>query len=98
MDLVITHIAGSVRQAPVPPQGGARPLETNASPISPASPAAAAPVTDPSVEPASAPAALAPGFTVVVLELRNEQGQIITTVPNAQQLAAYRNGTATPPT
>ena len=93
MDLVIANIAGSVRQAPVSPPEAASPA-ANAAPRSPASSGAAAPA---GADPASPPAGLTPDFTVVVLELRNAQGAVVTTVPSAQQLAAYRNGTATPP-
>ncbi len=39
---------------------------------------------------------LTPGFSVVVLQLMNEEGTVTATIPSAQQLAAYRNGTVTP--
>jgi hypothetical protein len=40
---------------------------------------------------------LASNLTVVVLQLLNEQGVVTATIPSAQQLAAYRAGTAVPP-
>jgi hypothetical protein len=40
---------------------------------------------------------LAPGFSIVVLQVLNDHGTVVATVPTSQQLAAYRNGTATPP-
>lgn len=48
-------------------------------------------------EPASGQIQLTPGVTVVVLELLNDKGAVTATIPSAQQLAAYRNGTAIPP-
>ena len=48
-------------------------------------------------EPASSSPQLSPGFTVVVLQLLNQQGAVVSTIPTQQQLNAYRNGTAPPP-
>ena len=88
--LVIADISGSVRQ-PAAATGSERLAEVPA--------AAAAPTqTGQSVlnDPLSSQAALTPGFTVLVLELLNDKGAVVSTVPTAQQLAAYRNGTSTP--
>lgn len=87
LGLVIENIAGSIRQLPLPEAGGAA-GNTDAGKAAPEASGA---------EPGSGQAQLSPGFTVVVLQLLNEQGAVVSTIPSAQQLAAYRNGTATPP-
>jgi hypothetical protein len=92
LGIVIANIAGPVRQSPAAPlapvaedAAGATPSIANAT-VSAFSPAIAA----------SQPQ-LASNLTVVVLQLLNEQGVVTSTIPSAQQLAAYRAGTAVPP-
>jgi hypothetical protein len=90
--LVIENIAGSVRESPPAV------VETGLVDKSSQGTAASTPGNPPNPsEPLSGQAQLTPGFSVVVLQLLNEQGAVVTTIPSAQQLAAYRNGTAAPP-
>ena len=89
--LLIANIAGGARTLPAANAvaGENGPSET--------APVAAAPSPSALIEPLSGQAQLTPGFTVLVLELLNDKGAVTATIPSAQQLAAYRNGTATPP-
>jgi hypothetical protein len=91
--LVIANIGGSVRQ--LPPVSADVLSVPDKNPSGSAAPEAVTPSA--SREPASGQTQLTPGFTVVVLQLLNEQGAVVSTIPSAQQLAAYRKGTATPP-
>jgi len=34
---------------------------------------------------------------IVVIDFRNEAGEIVSSIPTAQQLSAYRDGTSSPP-
>jgi hypothetical protein len=92
LGIVIANIAGPVRQSPEAPAAaiveeaaGAGGGGANATVSGRASAIAA---TQPQ---------LASNLTVVVLQLLNEQGVVTSTIPSAQQLAAYRAGTAVPP-
>ena len=91
LGIVIANIAGPVRQSAEPAAAiveeaaGAGGGGANAT-VSGRAPAIAA----------SQPQ-LASNLTVVVLQLLNEQGVVTSTIPSAQQLAAYRAGTAVPP-
>jgi hypothetical protein len=92
LGIVIANIAGPVRQSAEAPAAvvaeaaaGAEPGIANAT-VSQRAPAIAA----------SQPQ-LASNLTLVVLQLLNEQGVVTSTIPSAQQLAAYRAGTAVPP-
>ena len=40
---------------------------------------------------------LNPETGIVVIDLRNEAGEIVSSIPTAQQLSAYRDGTSSPP-
>jgi hypothetical protein len=95
--LVIENIAGSPRQLVPAAEAGTPAGKTPAG--SQVSLGQAVATSDHAVvnEPASGQIQLTPAFSVVVLQLLNEQGNVVATVPTAQQLAAYRNGTATPP-
>jgi hypothetical protein len=88
LGIAIANIAGPVRQLPAPIPAAA---------IGEAS-AAANTTKAPSAPPAigASQPQLASNFTVVVLQLLNEQGVVTATIPSAQQLAAYRAGTAVP--
>jgi len=102
--IVIANIAGPVRQSPTAIAAAANASAPSA--VAGVDAAAAAPGTANSnsteTVAASAPALaaaqpqLTSNFTVVVLQLLNEQGVVTATIPSAQQLAAYRAGTATP--
>lgn len=39
-----------------------------------------------------------PETGIVVIDFRNEAGEIVSSIPTAQQLSAYREGTSSPPT
>ena len=47
--------------------------------------------------PQSATFELAPGLGILVIQFRNEAGQLVDSIPTAAQLAAYRHGTAAAP-
>ncbi len=92
LGIVIANIAGPLRQSAAAPvashaedTAGTRADIANATVSSQAPPIAA-----------SQPQ-LASNLTLVVLQLLNEQGVVTATIPSAQQLAAYRAGTAVPP-
>jgi hypothetical protein len=86
LGIVIANIAGPVRQSALAPQSAAPNVASNTASetVSAASPAI------------TSQPQLASNFTVVVLQLLNEQGVVTSTIPSAQQLAAYRAGTAVP--
>ena len=76
--------------------GAVQPASATASrahPSSPADPPAAAPVqpyTNPSLR-------LDPGLGLVVIEFRNDAGAVTRSIPNQQQIDAYRLHEQTPP-
>jgi len=88
LSIVIANIAGPVRQSAQAPPAATAGTE-----------AGIAPVTVSALSPAivASQPRLASNLTVVVLQLLNEQGAVTATIPSAQQLAAYRAGTAVPP-
>jgi hypothetical protein len=95
--LVIENIDGSLRQLAPAAEAGTLAGKTAAESRLSAGQAVATADQAGFNEPTSGQIQLTPGFSVVVLQLLNEQGNVVATVPTAQQLAAYRNGTATPP-
>jgi len=89
LGIVIANIAGPLRQAEVPAAAVA--ADTAGPSI------ANATVSAPTPAVGAGQPQLASSLTVVVLQLLNEQGVVTSTIPSAQQLAAYRAGTAVPP-
>lgn len=67
------------------PAGGASPRE-----------AAPAPPTPPAPLEPSPGLRLDPALNLVVLEFRDAKGKVVSTIPNAHQLAAYRAGKKVP--
>jgi hypothetical protein len=98
LGILIANITGSLRQSASPSSvaafsagnvaTGAAAAKTNTASAQPSSSAPAIGASQPQ---------LTPNFTVVVLQLLNEQGVVTSTIPSTQQLAAYRAGTAVPP-
>jgi hypothetical protein len=89
LGIVIANIAGPLRQAEAPA------VSVAAEPTGPNTENATVSARSPAV--AASQPQLASNLTVVVLQLLNEQGVVTATIPSAQQLAAYRAGTAVPP-
>jgi hypothetical protein len=89
LGIVIANIAGPLRQAEAPAAAVAADTAGSGN-------ANATVLARPPAIGASQPQ-LASNLTVVVLQLLNEQGVVTATIPSAQQLAAYRAGTAVPP-
>ncbi len=97
LGIVIANIAAPLRQSPVGPAASsliAAPAASGADAAAAGASTANETVLASSV--AAGSQQLASGFTVVVLQLLNEQGIVTSTIPSAQQLAAYRAGTAVP--
>jgi hypothetical protein len=92
IDLVIANIPGSVRSAAAAP-----PAATSIS-VGTTSTKATSGTSSAAATQIPSPAQLTPGFSVVVLQLRNSEGDVTSTIPSAKQLAAYGTGLATPPT
>ncbi len=99
LGIVIANFAGPVRQSPT--AGVSAATAAAASDAVNAAPNAANGISNETVS-AAVPALaasqpqLTSNFTVVVLQLLNEQGVVTATIPSAQQLAAYRAGSAVP--
>jgi F0F1-type ATP synthase membrane subunit c/vacuolar-type H+-ATPase subunit K len=92
LGIVIANIAGPVRQsAEAPAAAIAEGAAGAGSGIANATVSQHAPAI------AASQPQLASSLTLVVLQLLNEQGVVTSTIPSAQQLAAYRAGTAVPP-
>ncbi len=96
ISLTIANIPGSLRQSAAVTANAGSAYDTSAASGSAAKHSASA-TQAVSAQPLSGQSQLTPSFSVVVLELLNDKGAVIATTPTAQQLAAYRNGTATPP-
>jgi hypothetical protein len=96
--LVIANISGSIRQPPAVTAGNGVTDNQSSQAITGSASAKQASGGLPAANQlASSPSHLTPGVTIVVLELLNGKGTVTATIPSAQQLAAYRNGTASPP-
>jgi hypothetical protein len=96
INLVIANFAGSVRET-APAAEAAVPAVPAGHADAQASSTTAVPASQPVGDVPSNPPGLTPAFTLVVMELLNEHGTVIATVPSQQQLAAYREGLAIPP-
>lgn len=77
----------TILSVPLPPPAET-PIHTNAPNTRPVGTALGA------VAPQNATFELAPGLGILVIQFRNEVGQLVDSIPTAAQLAAYRHGTA----